>query len=256
MKENGIVINKSSLAPFDDVKTLTARIENEILKIREVQEAISELQTEYEKAGSLKIISEKDYAAAGASLTVISNNIKRLRDGIKVTPSGNRMKELKSALHALHKGVKAIEDDLISKGIKAEIILKEKSRAYLNEQQRKQDLLEAEALAKAEKKRAELFKKAEVAKRDQTRERLIEEARQTVAATPDVMPNKTDGIKKVKVWNADITDKRTLILWLLDNRLTGFVTIKESDISQHAKDNNLEIIPGVKITTSWDVYRK
>ena len=256
MSSKIVEVKRSSLAPFDDVKALAVRMENEILKIKEVQDAMGTLRIEYDKAVSLNVTTEAGYAAAGESLKVIADNVKRLKDGIQVTPSGGRMKELKAALHALHKLAKAIEDTLVADGTNAEYVLKDKSRAYVNEQQRLQDILTLKANAEKEKEKEALRKRLEAAKRESTKETIQAQIEQVVAAAPVILPGAAPGVKRVKVWNAEITDKRSLILWLLDNHLTGFIGIKESEIARHAKDMGIGKIPGVKITTSWDVHRR
>ncbi len=170
----------------------------------QIMELENQALTIDEKAQGIVVKTQPQYDMANDFLKAI----KGLQTKIKDT-----FRPIIDQAHKAHKEAVSQEKKHLEPLLAAEILIKNKMMAYINEQERIRQEVERKLQAEAEKKRQEALAKAEVARangKEAKAEKYEEKASQIVAPTLAPSVDKGSAVIK-KIWHAEVFDLMALV---------------------------------------------
>jgi len=227
------------------------------LVLTDDQQAIcAQAETWPERARSIQITSDLDYAEAGAMLKGVKALLKE---------AGDVFDPAIRKAHEAHKAILAAKNDVTAPLLEAEKILKrgmagyteERERLRLEEQRRLQ--IEADRLAAEERKHLEAERAREISEAaDKGAAEFLEalakpEPVQVAAPVVEIRPSvvKMAGISTRKVWKPEVTDLVALLRYIADNAaerpaLLSWVTVNTGALRELAHADGETGVPGVR----------
>ncbi len=195
-------------------------------------------------ARGLSITTPADFEDAADRLKQVKGMMERVKDFFA---------PMLKAAHEAHKRVKEQERKLADPLAEAETLAKRAMLSYQQEQQRRADAerarLQSQADEQARREREALEKRADKAKKPETKERLEQEAASIVApcVVVETASPRVSGVVTKAVWKAEITDLTAFMAFACANLRYDLLLPNEKILQAFAKGlKEQAAMPGIK----------